>query len=213
VIVVCWRVRRPGPVRVFAALYPVLVILAYVVTPNIDVPGSYRYVAPLMSALPLSAAVVIAAGYAQLSRATKRLTVVAAAFAVVNLPVYAAQNPKSDFDVAYEAAIDEMLGVVSTRGLDYGYAQYWNSHRTTVFSGGEVTVLPVLCGPDGMARYDWVTNRAAADREGPAFLLVNETIAACAAGVPVGETLWSNPELGLTLFALDGPLTLPWLGA
>jgi hypothetical protein len=208
--VVCWRARRPGAVAVFALLYPVLVLLAYVVTPNIDVPGSYRYVGPLMLALPLSVAVVIASGEQALARAATRMALASAVIAVVNVPVFAAQSPKPEFDVEYEAALHEMLDVVETNGLDHGYAEYWNSHRSTVLSGGEVTVLPVVCGPDGLARYDWVTNRAAADRDGPAFLLIDPVIEACTGDFATGEHLWSDPELGLTLVLLDGPLTGPW---
>jgi hypothetical protein len=208
--VMCWRARRPRPVAVFALLYPVLVLLAYVVTPNIDVPGSYRYVGPLMLALPLSVAVLHASSERALAIGATRIASAAAVIAVVNLPVFAAQSPKPEFDVEYEAALDEMLEVVSARGFEYGYAEYWNSHRSTVLSGGAVTVLPVVCGPDGLARYDWVTNRAAADREGPAFLLVDPVIEACTGAFSGGEQLWSDPELGLTLVVLDGPLTGPW---
>ncbi len=206
VAVVCWRVRRPGPVLVFGLLYPVLVMMAYVVTPNIDIPGTYRYVGPLMLALPLSVAVITASGEAPLVNWARTMTVAAAAVAVVNLPVFAVQSPLPDVDERQEAAIDEMLEVVGERGLDFGYAQYWNSHRSTVFSGGEVTVLPVVCGVDGsLAFYDWVTSRAATDREGPTFLLVDPTIEACLGNVVLGDVLWSAPDLGWTLVALDAP--------
>ena len=204
VAVVCWRVRRPGPVLVFGLLYPVLVMMAYVVTPNIDIPGTYRYVGPLMLALPLSVAVITASGEAPLVNWARTIRW-RRPRRVVNLPVFAVQSPLPDVDERQEAAIDEMLEVVGERGLDFGYAQYWNSHRSTVFSGGEVTVLPVVCGVDGsLAFYDWVTSRAATDREGPTFLLVDPTIEACLGNVALGDVLWrARPRLDVV--ALDAP--------
>ena len=141
-----------------------------------------------------------------MSNWARTMTVAAAAVGIVNLPVFAVQSPLPDVDERQEAAIDEMLEVVGERGLDFGYAQYWNSHRSTVFSGGEVTVLPVVCGVDGsLAFYDWVTSRAATDHEGQTFLLVDPTIEACLGNVVLGDVLWSAPDLGWTLIALDAP--------
>jgi hypothetical protein len=105
-----------------------------------------------------------------------------------------------------EQALDDVIGVASSAGLEYGYASYWNSHRATAFAGGDVTVIPVVCGEDGtLVFYDWLANRAATQRAGPGFLLVDPTIAGCLANVEPGELLWQRPELDWALVALTDP--------
>ncbi len=73
------------------------------------------------------------------------------------------------------AANIRVAHTLAEKGCEYGYATFWNAHNTTLLCNGEVTVLPVEMGQEGVQAYYyqvrdmWFEQAAASDK--PFFLL------------------------------------------
>ena len=61
----------------------------------------------------------------------------------------------------WRSIVDERIALVAelkSRGLHFGYAEYWDSHIYTVFSDGEVDIRPIQFDTDGIRLEKWLSS-------------------------------------------------------
>jgi hypothetical protein len=61
----------------------------------------------------------------------------------------------------WRGIVDERIALVEelkSRGLHFGYAEYWDSHLYTVFSDGEVDIRPIEVDEKGISLVKWLSS-------------------------------------------------------
>ena len=144
---------RLSPARLFAATYwaavQAIIIGAFLFSQvPVDISAT-RYLPPLVLAAACTAPILARRGSGE------RLALLAGAAIVAanNLVVVAQFTSSLDADPR-ASALTEIAQSLQARGLDRGYAPYWDSYGVTWHTGGDVVILPVadtICGqPEGV---------------------------------------------------------------
>jgi hypothetical protein len=209
-IVVEIRRREWSDVRAYALALPGFVVAAYIASGHLEQPADVRYLVPMFFAFPLSLSVLSSSTTSSVDRsplvgAARRAGPLAVAFcSLAGSLMFVNRYPLGGRFLAEERAWSGVRRELAARHLDYGYTSYWESHRSTLLSGGALTSIPTGCSSDSksLSTYSWLVNAAVSHRVGPTYLLIDPELSACESNLIDATLVWSEPSLGWRLYTL-----------
>lgn len=93
------------------------------------------------------------------------------------LPLYRAFHLAKPQSAWWQNPLEDLVAFLERNGLTYGYASFWNSHASTVLSGGKVTIRPVVYQARGLPHaFYWLSAPSwyrGAAHKGPVFFVVS----------------------------------------